>query len=1255
MMIWEIGYGYRLTALPKYAKNKNNLSDNWLVWTTKNGSEQTPNLLTFADSSVGSVFGFDGAPTLTELQKGEINWATKYPTQYGSNQSYSASINYGPKTVKAISISADLEDDSAQVQFFDDIYLKLTNGKEVRINLESGVAETFWVDDDENAGTLRYMALPNLSYTGTLGEIYDKLSGFFGSEEMPPANFNDLKSLIGLLNTNLSWTIPVPADEDSVITIGIMDFVHDEDTVYVSSGTYKADIETDKKVNLIGIADEEGQKPVIEGTGAANDGTNSVNVKLLSGSSGSKIQGLEFQANKGDQVSEWSSNNTYYSIMLKADSSTNPIKDVVIKDCTFDTDITEPLQYHAVAIQDEVSSKSTLIENCTFTGGYYVTVQGKYNTNDLTIKTSTITSAKSGINIWGGSNIVIDHVYIQVKAQAPQNDTYAVRVGIGAAMTNTKITAGTFIVDKSGIEPGEGIYHSAIIIETHSSGDLEVKGARIQGEVINLSTATLYASGNYWGSDKGPFGAKLAGPIVIYDWYADEGMAHLVSLDSVAQKVPAPGSTGVSPNAEVKIVFPSEVQMDTTKEIAITTNGSKLSGVSATLQGDGKTVVVTHPPFAYGTQYTVNVPGGTFKATLGEDANVQVLAEQPTSWSFTTAARPLPPPPPPPEEPTPPGAEEPLPDSAIEEAISEAEETGEVVLSAPEGEDTLALTLDQLAIIGETEKPVVVNIGEVQMELPAAVVSNLAELTGAQVEIKVAELSSTAAEELHGQATNADQYKLAGTIFEITMELVKSDGSREDITDLGGKVKVYVPVPSDKQELAAAGLLTVARFNENTEACEEIPSSFDEDTKCMIFETTHFSKYAVLEKVLDTAAPTVVNTDPVDNATNVPIDKVIKVTFNEDVVSATNFDKITLADAKGATVAVTTTLTASVLTITPSDPLAYSTEYTVTIPAGAVKDAADNTLPEDFSFNFTTMAEPDTTAPEVESTDPANGAVDVPLDKVIKVIFNEDIVEGDAFADIVLKNAEGKEISTKVEISGSDLTIKPDAPLGFSTKYTVTIPAGAVKDVAGNPLKEAYTFSFTTVGLPTQTFDDIQGHWAQHDIELMAGLGIAKGVGDNKFNPDGSVTRAEFVALLVRSLDVPVEPVSETSFKDVPPDAWFAAEVEAAHKVGIAIGFEDGTFRPYAQVTREQIAAFIVRAMNWTVEEEEVDALLSRFTDQAKISSWAKKEVAAAVQKGIVLGRPDGTFDPQANATRAEAVVMLKRVLQAAGVIPPNV
>ncbi|ACI17337.1 hypothetical protein COPRO5265_0448 [Coprothermobacter proteolyticus DSM 5265] len=1035
-------------------------------------------------------------------------------------------------------------------------------------------------------------------------------------------------------------------------------------TVYVNTGTYIENLTISKPINLIGVADENGEKPVIT---TATDSTNWTTIKLNSGASGTRIENLKLKVPEGLAPT----NGKYYHNI----DINEGVSDIQIMNCDFDangflvpTENNEKYKWGALAIYVPVTNPQAVItiDNCTFTNGYYVTIGGY--AKELTVRNSSISDVKSGINFENGGKLSIIDTDIEVVPRIVYGDSYAVRFGVNAGTDQRNdmldIEGGSFIVNnENNLSPDSQTDFAAIIISQNTEGTLRVANANIKGEVVNRSTSTLYASGNYWGTDEGPFSATLAGPIVIYDWYADEQMTDLVSLDSVATKVPAHGSTGVALNAEVKLVFNYPVEMVSEPSITI----GSLSNVSASLADDKKTVVITHPPFAYGTSYTVNVPEGTFYAKIEKEEPVPLTAlnavaiDGPTvfnrafSWSFTTAARPLPPPPPPPEEPTPPGAEEPLPDSAIEEAISEAEETGEVVLSAPEGEDTLALTLDQLAIIGETEKPVVVNIGEVQMELPAAVVSNLAELTGAQVEIKVAELSSTAAEELHGQATNADQYKLAGAIFEITMELVKSDGSREDITDLGGNVKVYVPVPSDKQELAAAGLLTVARFNENTEAWEEISSSFDQDTKCMVFETTHFSKYAVLEKVLDTAAPTVVNTDPVNNATNVPIDKVIKVTFNEDVVSATNFDKITLADAKGATVAVTTTLTASVLTITPSDPLAYSTEYTVTIPAGAVKDTADNPLPKDVSFSFTTMAEPDTTAPEVESTDPANGAVDVALDKVIKVTFNEDIVAGDAFADIVLKNAEGKEISTKVEISGSDLTIRPNARLEYSTKYTVTIPAGAVKDVAGNPLKEAYTFSFTTVGLPTQTFDDIQGHWAQHDIELMAGLGIAKGVGDNKFNPDGSVTRAEFVALLVRSLDVPVEPVSETSFKDVPPDAWFAAEVEAAHKVGIAIGFEDGTFRPYAQVTREQIAAFIVRAMNWTVEEEEVDALLSRFTDQAKISSWAKKEVAAAVQKGIVLGRPDGTFDPQANATRAEAVVMLKRVLQAAGVIPPNV
>ena len=709
-------YGYRLTAEPYFSKGYTNANKGtWTKWTTDETASDATNTyqLTFYDSAkIGDTAGFYGQPSLQDLQQtSSFNW-NPWCTEKGISGCSTQEIDYGKEKVKYISFQTGSAWSSTFSGYIDYIYIELTTGHKVTVDLKN-MPDTVYVDSTWSK----------------------ELPGEDPDGEGPATSY--------------------AYDAFSKIQDAI-DYVEPGGTVYINPGTYIEDLTIDKPINLIGVADENGEKPVLQGTGTPNEETRSVNVKLVAGSSGSVIDGLKFEALKDQQVKSWSGNNTYYSIMLKAGSVAEPIENVKIMNSTFVTDIDKPLEYHAVAIEAEAGSENTLIESCAFDGGYYVTVQGKNNTNGLTVRTSTITNAKSGINVQGGGNITVEDTYIKVIAWGEKNDTYAVRVGSSYPTTNAKITRGTFIVDKNNLEPGEGIYHSAIITATYAAGNLSITEATIIGGVVNTSTATLDASGNYWETDEGPFNTsfKGTGPIVIKNWLDRNG--NEVDLVSGAQKVPSPGSTGVALGTEVKIVFPSEVQMDTTKEMAITTNGSKLSGVSAVLQEDKKTVVVTHPLFAYGTQYTVNVPGGTFKATLGENANVQVLAEKDTSWSFTTAARPLPPPPPPPpEEPTPPGAEEPLPDSAIEEAISEAEETGVVVLSAPEEEDTLALTLDQVATIEETEKPVVVNIGEVQMELPAAVVSNLAELTGAQVEIKVAELSSTAAEELHDRSATS--------------------------------------------------------------------------------------------------------------------------------------------------------------------------------------------------------------------------------------------------------------------------------------------------------------------------------------------------------------------------------------------------------------------------------------------------------------------------------------------------------------------
>jgi methionine-rich copper-binding protein CopC len=109
---------------------------------------------------------------------------------------------------------------------------------------------------------------------------------------------------------------------------------------------------------------------------------------------------------------------------------------------------------------------------------------------------------------------------------------------------------------------------------------------------------------------------------------------------------------------------------------------------------------------------------------------------------------------------------------------------------------------------------------------------------------------------------------------------------------------------------------------------------------------------------------------------------------------------------------------------------------------------------------------PDTTKPTVSITDPANNATSVAVDKTITVTFSEDVKAGAAYDGIVLKDAEGNAVAVTKSIDGKVLTIKPTANLTYSTTYTVVIPAGAVADLAGNPLAEDYAFNFTTEAAP---------------------------------------------------------------------------------------------------------------------------------------------------------------------------------------------
>ena len=188
----------------------------------------------------------------------------------------------------------------------------------------------------------------------------------------------------------------------------------------------------------------------------------------------------------------------------------------------------------------------------------------------------------------------------------------------------------------------------------------------------------------------------------------------------------------------------------------------------------------------------------------------------------------------------------------------------------------------------------------------------------------------------------------------------------------------------------------------------------------------------------------------------------------------------------------------------------------------------------------------------------------------------------------------------------------------------------------------------------SRTFADVPaGHWAKAEIELMAARQVVRGVSQTHFAPEGDVTRAQFAALLVRALGLPAYDGQQASFRDVSKSDWFYQDVETAVRAGLILGFE-GQFRPGDLVTRQEIAVMVGRAMAYSGKPLRIDfgqirAYTGAYADADQIASWAEIAVAAMSRDDLMSTRSADLFHPQANASRAEAVVALKRLLEQLG------
>ena len=182
-----------------------------------------------------------------------------------------------------------------------------------------------------------------------------------------------------------------------------------------------------------------------------------------------------------------------------------------------------------------------------------------------------------------------------------------------------------------------------------------------------------------------------------------------------------------------------------------------------------------------------------------------------------------------------------------------------------------------------------------------------------------------------------------------------------------------------------------------------------------------------------------------------------------------------------------------------------------------------------------------------------------------------------------------------------------------------------------------------------RTFDDLAAvPWAREAVEAMASRDLISGMDDSTFNPKGAVTRAEFVALLVRALDLAatVTDLSDiAAFADVPSTDVHYREILIARKLGIAHGTDNGMFRPDAPVTRQEAMTLTARALAAAGLASAAGSadVLDAYADAVAVAAYARDAAVLLVSIGVVNGMND-RLEPLDNLTRAQAAVLLYRI-----------
>lgn len=262
------------------------------------------------------------------------------------------------------------------------------------------------------------------------------------------------------------------------------------------------------------------------------------------------------------------------------------------------------------------------------------------------------------------------------------------------------------------------------------------------------------------------------------------------------------------------------------------------------------------------------------------------------------------------------------------------------------------------------------------------------------------------------------------------------------------------------------------------------------------------------------------------------------------------------------------------------------------------------------------------------------------------VSFEVDVVSGNQSYPIAVSNKDFIKRSFKL-----------DAKVDPTTAGVLFSKDGKVYPVAGTFTTNEDDSQIVTINRPgfstyavvsqEVNFTDIHTSFAKSQIQKLAHKFLISGKSASTFDPKANVTRAEFAAMLTRSLGL--HSTGAAPFKDVSASDWFANDVAAVYEAGLVKGAGNGNYNPHAPISRQELAIILSNASKLIKMPVRKAPSHQGYSDTQRFASYAKDSIAFVTENGLMTGKSaNGTllFDPTAPTTREAAASVLCRLLQ---------